>query len=73
MQSVRKSGATIQSGERDIIRLVIECCDKEYPDKVLSVPFNKATVSTATVKRICKADTIIPDERLNILGKTQKG
>lgn len=80
MESVRKRGAKIHSGEREIIRREIECCDKECFEKVLSVPLDKATeraahyckVSTATVKRIRKAGKITPDERLNTPGKNQK-
>lgn len=81
MEDVRKRGATIHSGEREIIRRVIECCDKESSDKVLSVPLEKATeraanyckVSKKTIIRIRKEGKLNPDEKLKTPGKNGKG
>lgn len=80
MEDVRKQGATIHSGERELIRRVIRCCDKECSDKVLSVPIEKATeraanycqVSKRTIIRIRKSGNLTPDEKLSTPGKKRK-
>lgn len=76
MEDVRKRGATIHSAERNLIRRVIEVCDKEYSDKALSVPIEKATeraanyckVSKKTIVLVRKAGKLTPDEKLNTPG-----
>lgn len=81
MQNARKRGATIHSGEREIIRRVIASCDKEASDKVLTVPLAKATeraanyckVSGITIKRIRKEGKLTPtEEKLKTPGKKRQ-
>ncbi|KAG8270264.1 hypothetical protein J6590_089064 [Homalodisca vitripennis] len=77
MENVRKRGATIHSREREVIRRVIEICDKEASDKVFTVPLAKATdraanyckVSKQSIKRTRKEAKSTPAEKLMSPGK----
>ncbi|KAG8241595.1 hypothetical protein J6590_083597 [Homalodisca vitripennis] len=66
--------------EREVIRRVIEICDKEASDKVLTVPLAKATeraanyckVSKQSIKRIRKEAKSTPAEKLMSPGKKRQ-
>lgn len=81
MEFVRKRGTTIHSGERDVIRRIVETCDKEASDKRLAVPLAKATeraanyckVSKITIKRIRSEGKSTPaNEKLKTPGKKRE-
>lgn len=75
-----KKRLTIHSGERELIRNVIHCCDEESRNKSLSLPLHKATlraakycnVSEKTVKRIRNEAKKTPNQKLSTPGKTRK-
>ncbi|KAG8245867.1 hypothetical protein J6590_097661 [Homalodisca vitripennis] len=66
--------------EREVIRRVIEICDKEASDKVLTVPLAKATERAAnyckvlkqSIKRIRKEAKSTPAEKLMSPGKNRQ-
>lgn len=65
MEDVRKRGATIHSAERNLIRRVIEVCDKECSDKALSVPIEKATERAANYCKVSKKQMYVLEKQPN--------
>lgn len=80
MEGVRKRGSTIHSEAREVIRNVIECCDREGRGKSLIEPLEQATkraamyckVSKTTIKRIRKEGKTNPNRKLSSPGKKRK-
>ncbi|KAG8335540.1 hypothetical protein J6590_064822 [Homalodisca vitripennis] len=78
-ENVKKRG-TIHSGERELIRNVIDRCDEESRNKRLSLPLNKAklraakycNVSEKTIKRIRSEGEQTPNVKLSTPGKRRK-
>jgi hypothetical protein len=76
----RKHDEIVHSKERELIRHVIQCCDKEASEDGCLVPINKATeqaarycnVSRSSIKKIWKESSSRPNEALRTPGKKRK-
>jgi hypothetical protein len=75
-----KRGETIHSKETELVRHIIQCCEKEAFEKGLLVPINKATerdvrycnVSQSSIKKIQKESSSRPNEEMGMPGKKKK-